>query len=221
MSRCCLGVRVPYLHGSLSPSASNADSSDFRDINKCVAQSGWRRWMSFQAVFGNFESRETCGKMESSTTMSSGQYLVAPGDIRAESKSLAAPLADEVQIAVRATTLCGSDIHYYQHGRNGTIQVREPLCLGHEAAGEVVAVGADVDLKIGDRVAVECGVPCEACEWCLAQRYNLCPKMRFRSSGSAWPHFQGTLQTRINHPARWTHRYVMFGSALLLSLTCD
>ena len=137
--------------------------------------------------------------MENGATTSSGQYLVAPGDLRTESRSLPPQLADEVQVAVRATTLCGSDIHYYQHGRNGTIQAREPVCLGHEAAGEVVAVGSEVDLRIGDRVAVECGVPCEECEWCVAhQRYNLCPKIRFRSSGSAFPHFQGTLQTRIS-----------------------
>jgi L-iditol 2-dehydrogenase len=103
--------------------------------------------------------------MGSSITTSSGQYLVAPGDLRTVSRSLPAPQADEIQIALRATMLCGSDIHYYQHGRNGSIQVREPLCLGHEAAGEVVAVGADVDLRIGGRLAVECRVPCEECEW--------------------------------------------------------
>jgi L-iditol 2-dehydrogenase len=143
--------------------------------------------------------------MEVETATSSGQFLVKPGDLRTETRSIPPPLDDEIQIALRATTLCGSDIHYYQHGRNGTIEVRESLCLGHEAAGEVVALGSNVDLRVGDRVAVECGVPCEACEWCLANRYNICPKMRFRSSGSAWPHFQGTLQTRINHPARWSH----------------
>ena len=147
--------------------------------------------------------------MELTSPTSSGQYLLGPGDLRTEDRSIAPPLADEVQIAVRATTLCGSDIHYYQHYRNGSIQVREPLCLGHEAAGEVVAVGESVSLRVGERIAIECGVPCEDCKWCRAKRYNLCPKLRFRSSGSAWPHFQGTLQTRINHPARWCHRWVI------------
>ena len=146
--------------------------------------------------------RPTKGKMATS----SGQFLVTPRNLRTEARHLPTPPANEVQVAIRATTLCGSDIHYFQHGRNGAIEVREPLCLGHEAAGEVVAVGADTDLCVGDRVAVECGVSCEECEWCLSERYNLCPKMRFRSSGSAWPHFQGTLQTRINHPAKWTHK---------------
>jgi L-iditol 2-dehydrogenase len=152
--------------------------------------------------------------LKSISTASTGQFLHSPGELRAECRSLPPPLADEVQIALRATTLCGSDIHYFQHFRNGSIQVREPLCLGHEAAGEVVEAGSNVNLKIGDRVAIECGVPCEQCEWCLSGRYNLCPKLRFRSSGSAWPHFQGTLQTRINHPARWTHKYVWKSSVL-------
>ena len=137
---------------------------------------------------------------------SRGQYLTAARDLRTQERTLSPPQADEVQIAVRSTTLCGSDLHYYQRGRNGSIEVREPLCLGHEAAGEVVAVGSKAAARVGDRVAVECGVPCDECELCQAQRYNLCPKLRFRGSGSAWPHFQGTMQTRINHPARWTHR---------------
>ena len=137
---------------------------------------------------------------------SKGQYLVAAGEITAQDQPLASPCAGEVQIAVRATTLCGSDIHYYQKGRNGAIEVREPLCLGHEAAGEVVAVGPEATLAVGDRVAVECGVPCDDCDLCSAKRYNLCPRLRFRGSGSAWPHFQGSLQTRITHPARWCHR---------------
>lgn len=149
---------------------------------------------------------------------STGQYLISAGEIRTENRSLQAPLDGQVQVAVRATTLCGSDIHYYQHGRNGSIQVREPLCLGHEAAGEVVAVGSGVDLQVGDRVAIECGIPCEGCEWCLQDRYNLCPKLRFRGSGSAWPHFQGTLQTLVNHPAKWTHKCVIFECGTISAL---
>ena len=112
-------------------------------------------------------------------------------------------------MAVQATGLCGSDLHYFGHFRNGDIQVREPLTLGHESAGVVTAVGAGVDsgtLKVGDRVALEVGQPCEACELCRAGRYNICRGMSFRSSAKAFPHAQGTLQDRINHPARWCHR---------------
>lgn len=147
--------------------------------------------------------------METIEASSTGQYLFSPKDLRTETRNVPAPEADHVQIAMRATTLCGSDMHYYQHARNGSIEVCEPLCLGHEAAGEVVAVGTDVDLRVGDRVAVECGIPCDDCDWCRAGRYNLCPKLRFRGSGSVRPHFQGTLQTRINHPAKWCHKYFL------------
>ncbi|KAI5860972.1 sorbitol dehydrogenase [Durotheca rogersii] len=138
--------------------------------------------------------------------------LHGPKDLRVETRELPAPGPGEVQVAVKATGLCGSDLHYYTHFRNGSIEVREPLTLGHEAAGVVVAVGArdpsggGAALAVGDRVALEVGVPCEACETCRRGRYNLCGAMRFRSSAKAFPHAQGTLQARVNHPARWCHR---------------
>lgn len=110
-------------------------------------------------------------------------------------------------MAVQATGLCGSDLHYFNHFRNGDIIVREPLTLGHESAGTVVAVGSAVsDFAPGDRVALEVGLPCEACEYCAAGRYNICRGMKFRSSAKANPHAQGTLQEKINHPARWCHK---------------
>lgn len=138
---------------------------------------------------------------------SRGQYLNAPKDLRLETRDLQPPGPNEVQISVRATTLCGSDLHYYAHGRNGSIILREPLCLGHEASGVVISVGSNVQIPtVGDKVAIECGVPCETCDLCQEERYNLCPSLRFRSSGSAFPHFQGTLQETINHPAKWVHR---------------
>ncbi|KAI1778764.1 GroES-like protein [Hypoxylon cercidicola] len=128
-------------------------------------------------------------------------------DLRVEVRNLPAPAADEVQVAVQATGLCGSDLHYFRHFRNGTIEVREPLTLGHESAGVVVAVGsASSPLKVGDRVALEVGLPCENCELCREGRYNICRGMNFRSSAKAYPHSQGTLQERVNHPARWCHK---------------
>lgn len=106
-----------------------------------------------------------------------------------------------------STGLCGSDLHYYSHFRNGDILVREPLSLGHESAGVVTAVGSSVShLKTGDKVALEVGLPCEQCQRCQQGRYNICKDVRFRSSGKAFPHFQGTLQERINHPAKWVYK---------------
>jgi L-iditol 2-dehydrogenase len=111
-------------------------------------------------------------------------------------------------VAIRVTGLCGSDLHYFNHYRNGDILVKEPLTLGHESSGVVVAVGSQVtSLAVGDNVALEVGQPCEACELCLEGRYNICKEMKFRSSAKAFPHAQGTLQDRVNHPARWCHRY--------------
>lgn len=111
---------------------------------------------------------------------------------------------------MRATTLCGSDLHYYTHYRNGDIQIMEPLSQGHECAGEIVALGSNAaekhGLALGDRVAVEAGVPCDSCIVCRDGRYNICEKLRFRSSAVSFPHFQGTLQERFNHPGKWVHR---------------
>ncbi|KAF4589119.1 sorbitol dehydrogenase [Ophiocordyceps camponoti-floridani] len=143
----------------------------------------------------------------SSTTPVTASVLHGAGDLRLEQRPLSPPSPDEVQVAIRSTGLCGSDLHYFKHFRNGDIAVREPLTLGHESSGLVVAVGADVSgFTVGDKVALEVGVPCESCGYCLRGRYNICRGMRFRSSAKAFPHAQGTLQARINHPARWCHR---------------
>jgi L-iditol 2-dehydrogenase len=86
--------------------------------------------------------------------------------------------------------MCGSDTHYYEHGRIGRFVVEEPLVLGHEAAGEVAELGSGVTrLTVGQRVSIEPGVPDLTCEQCLAGRYNLCPNMRF----FATPPFDGAL----------------------------
>jgi L-iditol 2-dehydrogenase len=87
---------------------------------------------------------------------------------------------NEVLVRIRSVGVCGSDTHYYDHGRIGSFVVQAPLVLGHEAAGEVAEVGPGVTrLAVGQRVSVEPGVPDMSCRQCLAGRYNLCPNMRF------------------------------------------
>ncbi|CAM3544123.1 MULTISPECIES: NAD(P)-dependent alcohol dehydrogenase [Saccharibacillus] len=87
---------------------------------------------------------------------------------------------NEVLIRVMAVGICGSDLHYYDHGRIGNYVVDGPFVLGHECAGEIAAVGAEAaQFKVGDRVAIEPGVTCGKCEMCKAGRYNLCPKVEF------------------------------------------
>ncbi|MEJ8303983.1 NAD(P)-dependent alcohol dehydrogenase [Saccharibacillus sacchari] len=88
--------------------------------------------------------------------------------------------ADEVLIKVMAVGICGSDLHYYDHGRIGPYVVDGPFILGHECAGEIAAVGSEANrFQVGDRVAIEPGVTCGKCEMCKAGRYNLCPKVEF------------------------------------------
>ncbi len=91
-----------------------------------------------------------------------------------------APGPGEVLVAVRSVGVCGSDVHYFQHGRIGDFVVRSPLVLGHEVSGRIAAAGPGVDpRRVGSRVAVEPGAACGACAQCKAGRYNLCPDMRF------------------------------------------
>ncbi|KAF2714803.1 GroES-like protein [Pleomassaria siparia CBS 279.74] len=146
--------------------------------------------------------------------------LHGPRDLRLETRSISDPAPNELQIAIKATGLCGSDVSYYNKFRNGDLQAVQPLSLGHESAGVVVAIGEAVTgFVIGERVALEVGVPCDSCRSCQRGRYNLCPSMRFRSSAKSVPHFQGTLQERVNHPAKWCHKipaHVTLESAALL-----
>ena len=177
-----------------------------------------RRIAEKQISISEFDKRSSAGYIMEQPYRA--VVLHAPQDLRLQEVILKPPNPTELQIAIKATGLCGSDLHYYQHYRNGDIQVREPLCLGHESAGVVVEVGSQVNaFNVGDRVALEVGLPCEKCQRCREGRYNICQQIKFRSSAKAVPHFQGTLQERINHPASWCHRLsneVSFGMGAIL-----
>ncbi|KAK3996146.1 putative sorbitol dehydrogenase [Cladorrhinum sp. PSN332] len=146
--------------------------------------------------------------------------LFGPRDLRMEQRHIQEPGIGELQVAIKTTGICGSDVSYYKKFANGDLCACQPLSLGHESSGTVVAIGPQVaGFTIGDRVALEVGIPCGQCGICRQGRYNLCKKMRFRSSAKSFPHFQGTLQDRINHPAAWCHRLpdnISFDSAALL-----
>ncbi|KAI0383479.1 GroES-like protein [Hypomontagnella monticulosa] len=96
----------------------------------------------------------------------------------------------DVLVAVNYTGICGSDVHYWEHGAIGHFVVKDPMVLGHESSGTVVEVGSAVKtLQKGDRIALEPGYPCRRCQPCLSGHYNLCPEMKF----AATPPYDGTL----------------------------
>lgn len=97
-----------------------------------------------------------------------------------EERPVPRPGAGQVLVRVAAVGVCGSDVHYYEHGRIGNFVMEQPMVLGHESSGVIVSVGEGVGTdRVGQRVSIEPGVPDLSCSECLAGRYNLCPAMRF------------------------------------------
>jgi L-idonate 5-dehydrogenase len=122
----------------------------------------------------------------------------AAKDLRIEQRSEESVGPGQVAIAVEAGGICGSDLHYYNHGGFGTVRVREPMILGHEVAGTVKALGEGVaNLALGDRVAVSPSRPCSHCEYCLRGQQNHCLNMRFYGSAMPMPHIQGAFRQNL------------------------
>lgn len=109
----------------------------------------------------------------------------------------------DVMIEIAAVGVCGSDVHYFQHGRIGDLVVDFPLVLGHEAAGRISAVGSEVShLSPGDRVTIEPQRPCGRCPECRSGAYNLCADVIFMAT----PPYHGAFATRVAHAADFTFR---------------
>jgi L-iditol 2-dehydrogenase len=124
------------------------------------------------------------------------------GQVDIEERPVPEPAADEVVVEVGSVGVCGSDVHYYEHGRIGPYVVDSPLVLGHEAGGVVTATGSGVTtLEVGQRVSIEPGVPCRGCPQCLAGRYNLCPDVRF----FATPPYDGAFSQFVAMPASFVY----------------
>lgn len=119
----------------------------------------------------------------------------APRDLRIEDKPDEAPGPGEVQVAIAAGGICGSDLHYYQHGGFGTIRIKEPMILGHEVSGHITALGSGVSgLEVGQLVAVSPSRPCGQCRYCEEGTHNHCLNMRFYGSAMPFPHIQGAFR---------------------------
>jgi len=113
------------------------------------------------------------------TTMRAS-VLTSPNTLRLKTLETPIPDPDQVLVKVAAVGVCGSDVHYYKHGRIGDFVVSGPLILGHELSGTIVAVGDQVDpSRVGQRVSIEPQRPCGRCRQCRLGQYNLCPDMEF------------------------------------------
>lgn len=132
--------------------------------------------------------------------------LHGQGDIRIENLAVAAPGDGEVLVAIGAAGICGSDLHYYQDGGFGPIRVREPIILGHEAAGTVLDIGPNVTrLAPGHRVTINPSRPCGTCNYCREGLTTHCLNMRFNGSALRFPHEQGLFRDRMVVQAAQCH----------------
>jgi L-iditol 2-dehydrogenase len=114
------------------------------------------------------------------TTANLVAALHGPHDVRLETRALPELGERDVLVEVHSVGVCGSDVHYYEHGRIGSFVVEQPLVLGHEVSGVVVDRGSRAATHtVGQRVALEPGIPCGRCSECRHGRYNLCTDVRF------------------------------------------
>ncbi|KAI5695944.1 hypothetical protein M8J76_015355 [Diaphorina citri] len=129
--------------------------------------------------------------------------LYNTNDLRMEQKPIEDPDDHEVLLEMHCVGICGSDVHYLTHGQIGDFRLSDPMIVGHEASGIVSKVGAKVKhLKVGDRVAIEPGVPCRTCTYCKEGRYNLCRQIFF----CATPPDHGNLSRYYRHAADFCHK---------------
>ncbi|PPA74194.1 L-idonate 5-dehydrogenase [Achromobacter spanius] len=119
-------------------------------------------------------------------------------DLRLDVQAPEALGATQVRVAIKAVGICGSDLHYYRHGRVGDFVIREPLTPGHEASGQVLEVGAAVTaVKPGDRVALDPARTCGVCRYCRQGDSNHCEAVHFFGSASRYPHMQGAMREQV------------------------
>lgn len=122
----------------------------------------------------------------------------APKDLRIEERDQEEVGPGQVKIRLATGGICGSDLHYFNHGGFGTVRLREPMVLGHEVAGHVIQLGDGVEeFHIGQLVGVSPSRPCEHCKYCLQGMPNQCLNMRFYGSAMPFPHIQGAFREEL------------------------
>ena len=116
-------------------------------------------------------------------------------DLRIEDRPTEEPGAGQVEIRMATGGICGSDLHYYNHGGFGSVRLKEPMVLGHEVAGHITRLGEGVTgLEVGQLVAVSPSRPCHDCAYCSESKYSHCLNMRFYGSAMPFPHIQGAFR---------------------------
>ena len=119
----------------------------------------------------------------------------AAKDLRLENQDIPQIGSQQVRVRLQSGGICGSDLHYYNHGGFGAVRLKQPMTLGHEVSGVIEAVGSDVTThKIGQLVAISPSRPCKNCDFCQEGKQNHCINMRFYGSAMPFPHIQGAFR---------------------------
>lgn len=119
-------------------------------------------------------------------------------DLRIEETDPVSPGPGQVLVRTERGGICGSDLHYFNHGGFGAVRLREPMVLGHEVSGRIAGLGEGVtEFEVGDLVAVSPSRPCGHCRYCQEGKQNHCLNMRFYGSAMPFPHIQGAFQEQL------------------------
>lgn len=130
----------------------------------------------------------------------------APLDLRLENFEPEVLGAQQLRVRVAFGGICGSDLHYFQHGGFGAVRIKEPMALGHEVSGTIAEVGTEVSgFKLGQRIAISPSRPCGVCQYCQKGLHNHCLNMRFYGSAMPFPHIQGAFRESLIIDASQAH----------------
>lgn len=122
----------------------------------------------------------------------------APLDLRCDALTVETPGPQQLRVRIAFGGICGSDLHYYQHGGFGAVRIKEPMVLGHEVSGVIESVGSGIEeFRAGQRVAISPSRPCGLCRFCQQGLHNHCSDMRFYGSAMRFPHVQGAFRETL------------------------
>ena len=128
-------------------------------------------------------------------------------DLRLEETHMPQLQPGMVLLRIKRVGICGSDLHYFEHGYCGSFVPSRPFILGHELTGEVVAVNGDANIMpaMGSRVTVNPARACRVCDYCKSGRRNLCRNTIMLGSGSTNPPTNGAMAEYVSVRADQCH----------------